>query len=365
MNIYRESRTRPDGRELHLYARQPVTAELTPAPERGPGRPHLRWHPLREEWVVYAAHRQTRTFLPPADFDPLRPTTDPAFPTEVPAGNWEVAVFDNLFPALRADAGPPPESIVATAPANGHCEVVVFTQEQTGSLGGLPLQRIELVLAVWAERTAAIGARPEISYVFPFENRGEIVGVTLHHPHGQIYAYPFVPPIAARALAAQHAYLDQQGKGLLETLLDRELADGRRILYEGPHVVAWIPAFARYAYEVWIAPRRAAETLAHLTDPERADMARALKYTLLAYDGLWSMPMPYLLTVHQSPTDGRLHPEAHVHLELYPPLRSQGRLKYLAGTELGAGTFAADTLPEDKAAELRAVPVDLEGGDHG
>lgn len=360
MRFHRETRVRPDGRALHLYARQPIVADHAPAPERGQGQPHLRWHPLREEWVIYAAHRQTRTFLPPPDFDPLRPSTDPAVPTEVPAGNWEVAAFDNLFPSLRPDAGPPPSAMVPTAPGRGACEVVVFTQEQTGSLGGLPLDRVELVLAVWADRTAELGAREEITYVFPFENRGEVVGVTLHHPHGQIYAYPFVPPVPARALAAQKAHLDRHGQGLLEGLIAQEIADGRRILYNGPHAVAWVPVFARYAYEVWVAPKKPRETLAHLSEPELRDLALALKRVLLAYDGLWGMPMPYLLTVQQGPTDGVAHPEAHAHIELYPPYRSKGRLKYLAGTEIGAGTFAADTLPEDKAAELRAVPVEVE-----
>lgn len=358
---HRTTVRRPDGRSLHLYARHPLVADLdTPAPARGAAHPHLRWHPLREEWVVYAAHRQQRTFLPPPDFDPLSPARDPSFPTEVPAGNWEVAAFDNLFPALHPDAAESPESIVETAPARGVCEVVVYTQDPRGSLGALPLGHLELVVSVWAERTREIGSRPEISYVFPFENRGEVVGVTLHHPHGQIYAYPFVPPLPAREIAAQRAHFDRHGTGLLEKLLQDELRDGRRILYEGPLAVAWVPVCARYAYEVWVAPRRPAATLADLTEAEIVDLARALKIVLLKYDGLWNEPFPYILTVHQAPTDGVPHPESHVHFEFYPPYRARGRLKYLAGTEIGVGTFAADTLPEEKAAELRAVEVTVE-----
>ncbi len=167
---------------------------------------HLRWHPLRGEWIAYASHRQHRTFLPPPEWNPLAVTTDPSAPTEVPAGPWEVAVFENLFPTLSGQAHDPPASIVDTRPGRGACEVVVFTQDPTSSLGRLPVDHVALIVDVWADRTEALGARDDVEYVFPFENRGVEVGVTLHHPHGQIYAYPFVPPVRrARAVAAAGA----------------------------------------------------------------------------------------------------------------------------------------------------------------
>ena len=147
---------------------------------------------------------------------------------------------------------------------------------------------------------------------------------------------------------------------MIEDTLDAEIRDGRRILYSGDHAAAWVPVFARYAYEVWVAPRRAAGSVADLDGAERADFARALKSVLMRYDGLWSRPFPYVMVFHQAPTDGRPHPEAHLHIEFYPPLRMKDRLKYLAGSELGAGAFTADTLPEEKAAELRRVEVKLE-----
>ena len=360
MAMYQRSLSKPDGRALHLYARQPLPPDLVaPGPQGGASGSHLRWHPLRGEWVVYATHRQTRTFLPPAEFDPLRPTSDPQHPTEVPAGPWEVAVFENLFPALSMPAGAAPRTLVDTAPGLGVCEVVVFTPDPTGSLGALPLDRIALILEVWGERYSQLGARPEINYVFPFENRGVEVGVTLHHPHGQIYAYPFIPPLPARELEQQRLYLQRHGRGLLTDLVARELAEDLRTLYVGEHAVAFVPVCARYAYEVWIAPRRPLPSFAALDPETRADLARALKTVLLKYDALWQRPFPYVLVGKQAPTDGAPHPEAHLHLELYPPYRMPGRLKYLAGTELGAGVFTADTLPEDKAAELRAVEVDL------
>jgi UDPglucose--hexose-1-phosphate uridylyltransferase len=361
--MYQRDLIKPDGRHLTLYGRRPIPAELeAPSPSRDGSTPnsHLRWHPLRGEWVAYASHRQDRTFLPPAAYNPLAPTTDPASPTEVPAGDWDVAVFDNLFPTFTAQAHDPPSTIVDTRPGKGACEVVVFTQDPSTSLGQLSLAHLEIVLLAWIDRYVALGARDDVHYVFPFENRGVEVGVTLPHPHGQIYAYPFVPPVAARELAQQRDYLDRHGRGLLEDQVRAEIEDGSRVLYAGAHAAAFVPVCARYAYEIWIAPRRAAPSLAALDPDERADFARALKTALLQLDGLWQRPFPYLLIVHQAPTDGAPHPEAHLHVEIYPAYRMPGRLKYLAGSEIGAGVFTADTLPEQKAAELRAVEVSLE-----
>ncbi len=156
------------------------------------------------EWVAYATHRQNRTFLPPPDYNPLAPSTSPEHPTEVPAGAWDVAVFENLFPTLAMTALDPPALTVPTSPARGVCEVVVFTQDPAASLGTLPLWHLELLLEVWADRYAQLGALPEVEYVYPFENRGVEVGVTLNHPHGQIYAYPFVPPVPARELSSSN-----------------------------------------------------------------------------------------------------------------------------------------------------------------
>jgi UDPglucose--hexose-1-phosphate uridylyltransferase len=360
--MFKRTLTRPDGRALYLYARQPLPSGMeapSPSATLAPPASHLRWHPLRGEWVVYATHRQDRTFLPPAAYNPLAPPGDPAQPTEVPAGPWEVAVFENRFPALSASVLPPPSIAVETRPGHGACEVVVFGQDPTASLGSLPLAQIELLFEVWGERTRDLGARDDVHYVFPFENRGVEVGVTLHHPHGQIYAYPFVPPVAARELEGQRAHWERHGRGLLADLMTTERAEGARVLYEDTAAIAWVPIFARYAYEVWVAPVRPVPTLAELLPAERAAFARALKTVLLKFDALWERPFPYLLVFHQAPTDGRPHPEAHVHIELCPPFRMPGRLKYLAGTEIGAGVFTADTLPEEKARELRDVKVDL------
>jgi UDPglucose--hexose-1-phosphate uridylyltransferase len=253
-----------------------------------------------------------------------------------------------------------PSAIVDTKPACGMCEVVVFTQDPKQTLGGLPLDHLELIVEVWADRYRELGAISEVQYVMPFENRGVEVGVTLHHPHGQIYAYPFVPPIPARELASQLEFFARHARGLLEDLIEKEIQDGRRVLYSTDGAIAFMPVCARYSYEVWVAPRRPAASVADLDAFERREFARALKTMLMKFDRLWDKPFPYVMVFHQAPTDGRSHPEAHLHVEFYPAYRMRGRLKYLAGSELGAGAFTADTLPEEKAAELRAVEVSID-----
>ena len=370
--MHRRVLRKPDGRALTLYARRPMaeTGTLAPSPFTQPleARGHLRWHPLRGEWVTYAAHRQQRTFLPPPQYDPLAATVPGSTPTEVPAGDWDVAVFDNRFPSLDgrdrsagqgADDSAVPVLDVPTAAASGHCDVVVYTPDASTSLGALPLEHIELIIAVWADRTTALGGRSDVAYVFPFENRGIEVGATLSHPHGQIYAYPVVPPVPARMAAQSLQSLASEGRGSLERMIEDERRAGIRMLYDGPHAVAFVPVCARYPYEVWVASARPVAGFADLDDAERADLAVALKTVLLKYDGLWARPMPYLMNWYQAPTDGLAHPEAHLHAQFYPSYRSRDRLKFLAGTEIGAGFFAMDVLPEDTARELQAVEARL------
>jgi UDPglucose--hexose-1-phosphate uridylyltransferase len=357
--------TKPDGRALTLYARQPLDSSAfgqAPSPFAEPlaASPHLRWHPLRGEWVTYAAYRQSRTFLPPPEYNPLAPTRDPQHPTEVPSGAWDVAVFDNRFPSLGGRGDETPVSIVPTAPATGKCEVVVFTQDANASLGALALSHIALLLKVWGDRTERLARRGDIAYVLPFENRGAEVGVSLHHPHGQIYAYPVVPPIPAAMQAQALSHWRAHGTSVLAQHIAAERKDGSRMLYEGPHAVAFVPACARYPYEVWVAPIEPVEHFHALSEAQRADLARALKTVLLKFDGLWKRPLPYLMAWYQAPTDGRPHPESHLHAEFYPPYRTSDRLKYLAGTELAAGFYAMDALPEEKARELQQVQVVLE-----
>ena len=360
--MYRQELIKPDGRHLTLYSRRPIQISgPVPSPFAQPlnAQPHLRWHPLRGEWITYAAFRQERTFLPPPEYNPLAVTTDPSRPTELPAGDWDIAVFENRFPSLVENASSAPELIVPSRPAQGKCEVVVFTQDANARLATLPLDHIELLLSVWADRTEVLGALEPIKYVLPFENRGAEVGVTLHHPHGQIYAYPVVPPVPAVMQRVAQQHFAEHGRGVLAQLIEAELAEDRRILYRGTHAAAFVPVCARYPYEVWVAPIDSVPSFATLSDGQRADLARALKTVLLKYDGLWQRPFPYLMAWYQAPSDGQLHPEAHLHAEFYPPYRSADKLKFLAGTELAAGLFAMDVLPENSARELQLVAVSL------
>ena len=354
---------KPDGRTLILYGRQPVPEGLTaPSPSTAPfaANAHVRWHPFRGEWVAYATHRQNRTFLPPPEYNPLAPTTDPPHPTELPAGDYDAAVFENLFPAFTALAHEPPALTVPTRAARGACEVVVFTGDPGGSLGRLPLWHLELIIDIWADRYRELGARDDVEYVYVFENRGVEVGVTLGHPHGQIYAYPFVPPVPARERVNEAAYFQAHATTLMERFIADERAAGRRMLYDGAQVAAFVPVCARYPYEVWVAPNQGVPSIADLSVEARSDFARALKTVLLKFDGLWQRPFPYIMAMHQAPTDGAAHPDAHLHVEFYPAYRMRDRLKYLAGSEIGAGVFTADTDPDEKAAELRSVAVTLE-----
>jgi UDPglucose--hexose-1-phosphate uridylyltransferase len=318
----------------------------------------LRWHPLLEQWVITATHRQERTFLPPADYCPLCPTRPGGFPTEVPADSYDVVVFENKFPSLQP--APPPPAVEPTAlspvrPAAGVCEVVLYSPRHQDALSTMPLARIRNVAWVWRDRYLELGASPLVEYVMVFENRGEEVGVTLHHPHGQIYAFPFLPPVPARELDAARAHRARTGRCLLCDALAEERADGRRIVLEGERFVAYLPFAARYPYETYLAPKAHQASMAEWTAADVDDLAAVLKGLLVKFDALFGRPFPYVMVVHQAPPRDGDPGASHLHFEFYPPLRSASRLKFLAGCESGAGTFINDTLPEESAAELRRV----------
>jgi UDPglucose--hexose-1-phosphate uridylyltransferase len=323
----------------------------------------MRWDPTLEEWVAYATHRQDRTFLPPAEYCPLCPTRPGGFPTEVPRESYDIVVFENKFPSFTPGAPDPDEPgmpLTPTAAGRGVCEVVLYSDRHDTTLAGMDEKRIRNLVHVWADRYEELGAREEVAYVFIFENKGEAIGVTLHHPHGQIYGYPFVPPRPQRELRAAKAYRERTGNCLHCDLLAEEHADGRRIVAKGEHFTAFVPFYAHYPYEVHLYARRCAPSIADLDAAERADLARVLKRLLVGYDNLFGFSLPYVMLMHQAPTDGEDHAGlAHFHIEFYPPNRTAEKLKYLAGSEQGAGSFVVDVLPEDTARQLREA---VEGG---
>ena len=294
-----------------------------------------RFNELRGEPVVYAVNRQNRTFLPSAERCPLCPTPaiSGAAETEIPLPAFEIAVFDNLFPAFSSPSGA--------------AEVVVYTDSHHGSFATLPRARAEALMWVWRQRYQELGAREDIHYVLIFENRGVEVGVTLHHPHGQIYGYPFLPPVPALELAAD----ERLGRCAVCVLLDRELEDPSRVVYQNDGLVAYVPYAARWPYEVHVAMRQHRPSLNDCTPAELRLLAGGLQSVTRGYDALFARPFPYVMVVHQAPTDGR--EQGHLHVEFYPPLRTAHKLKYIAGSEQGAGTFIGDTLPEDSARALR------------
>jgi UDPglucose--hexose-1-phosphate uridylyltransferase len=317
----------------------------------------LRWDPTLGEWVAYATHRQDRTFLPPAEYCPLDPTKPGGFPTEVPRESYDIVVFENRFPSLAPDA-PEPEgegsALTPVAAGRGVCEVVLYSDDHYSTLATMPEGRIRNLVEVWADRYEELGALPFVEYVFIFENKGEAIGVTLHHPHGQIYAYPFVPPRPKKELEAARNHRRETGNCLHCDLLAEELDDGRRVVVEGEHFVAFVPFYAHFPYEAHVYARRCAPSIKDLDAPERRDLAGVLKRLLVGYDDLFGFSLPYMMAMHQAPTDGGDHDGvAHFHIEFYPLNRTADKMKYLAGSETGAGAFIMDALPEGMAGTLR------------
>ena len=308
--------------------------------------PELRFDPVRKEWISYATERNDRTFLP-TSFCPLCPSGAHGS-SEVPVDDFEVVVFENRFPAVGADRhdGRP------ARPSGAGCEVIVYTPDHALTFAQLPEERVRMLVDVWADRYASLGSRPEVNYVFIFENKGEEIGVTLHHPHGQIYALPFVPPVAAQELEASREHLAATGRCLHCEQVERELA-GSRSLIAGDSMAAFVPHAARWPYEVHVYPRRHVASILELDDGERRELASTLLKVTNAYDRHFGFSTPYVMAMHQAPTDGHGWPQAHLHIEFYPPHRRVDRLKHLAGVELGAGTFVNDTTPEETAAQLR------------
>ena len=350
-----------DDREIIYFDDSPDAPERTAEDTRDlppqETASQIRRDPLTGEWVAIAAHRQTRTYKPPAGLCPLCPSA-PGRPTEIPEADYDVVVFANRFPSLsEAVSGVgSTDGLVPVRPGFGRCEVVCFTSDHTKSFGELSPGRVRTVVDAWADRTTAFSAIPGIEQVFPFENRGEEIGVTLSHPHGQIYGYPFVTPKTERMLRTAQAYLDEHGRPVLGDVLAAEREDGRRMLVSSAHWSAFVPAAARWPVEVHVVPHRQVPDLPALTDAERDDFAELYLQVLAQLDGLYGRPLPYIAAWHQAPVrTGR--DLAWLHLEVFSVLRTADKLKYLAGSESGMAVWINDVTPEDIAAKLRAGAV--------
>lgn len=335
-----------------------------------------RWHPLREEWVIVAAHRQGRPWIgqtvgaqeqPPPRYLPdcyLCPGNTRVSGAQNPAYTG-VYVFDNDHPCVGPDAPgfeePPPP--YRARRAAGLARVICYSPRHDLTVAEMAEADIAQIAGAWQQQTRDLGARPEVRQVLIFENKGEVVGVSNPHPHGQVYATNFTWKTFDTELEAQRRYRAESGRALWADIIAAEERDGRRVLYADEHTIAFVPYFARYAYEVYVAPRRSVPHVAGLSDAEVESLARALKDVTVRFDNLWRQSFPYVMPLHQAPTDGGDYADFHFFIGFLPPLRRPNTLKYLAGPEIGGGNFLSDTSPEDKAAELRAVSaVHYRGG---
>ena len=353
-----------DGRELIYFderddaVRDAIDRRDLPPP---PPASQLRYDPLSDEWVAVAAHRQSRTHLPPSDECPLCPS-GPGRPTEIPADDYDVVVFENRFPAFSHRVAPADQSEDTTtalspvAPGVGHCEVVCFTADHDASFADLSPRRVRTVIDAYADRTAELSAESTVEEVFCFENRGVEIGVTLHHPHGQIYAYPFVTPRTRTLVAAARRYAaTTEGRSLYADVLAAERTNGTRVVGDNAHWTAYVPAAARWPFEVHLAPHRRVPDLPALDDAERDAFGPLYLDVLRRFDNLFGVPMPYVSAWHQAPVrDGR--EVGYLHLQLFSVRRAPSRLKYLAGSESAMGVFVNDIPPDEAARALRAAP---------
>jgi UDPglucose--hexose-1-phosphate uridylyltransferase len=345
-----------DGRELLYYDERPgldrSAADTRDLPATQT-RSEIRYDALLDQWVIIASHRQDRTHLPPTESCPLCPSR-PGRATEIPSPDYDVVVFENRFPSLVP--GPPGpadgDALFVRRAGVGRCEVVCFTSDHDASFAQLPPERVETVLEAWTDRTRELATVAGVEQVFVFENRGEEIGVTLSHPHGQIYAYPFVPPRTLRMLRSARLHRERAGECLFCALLAAERAAGVRLVAETERWTAFVPHAARWPFEVHLSPRRHLPDLPALQDGEREELARLYPEVLRRFDGVFGAKMPYIAAWHQAPVrvDRDL---AHLYLQVFSVRRAPGKLKYLAGSESAAGVWINDIAPERAAQLLR------------
>ncbi len=306
-------------------------------------KPHMRWNPAREEWITYSAGRKNRISFPPKKYCPLCAGANLNFPTEIPFSNFEVAVFQNRWASFNSQGEDLRLDFLKTKPSKGECEVIVYSSDHESSLAEMPINRIELLINVWVDRYKKLLKKENVKYVLPFENRGEECGVTLHHPHGQIYAYPFIPPIIKQEIKAFRK------ENFLMKMM-KELED-KYYTYQNEHFIATVPPFAKYAYEIWIIPKKQVPGPWKLDAKEINSFAKTIQNVVRGYDAFLNKRCPYIMGLHAAPNFE--DDSFHFHVEFYPPLRHGDKPKILAGSESMAGVFIMDVLPEDSAKKLR------------
>jgi len=314
----------------------------------------LRYNPLTDEWVMVSATRQSRPTIP-KDVCPLCPG-GPELPDE-----YDLVTFENRFPALKREAPHvfDESSILRKRPSKGICEVVVYTMEHSASLPQMPLEQLHKLVKMWKDRTLSLSKYDFVRYIFIFENRGREVGATLDHPHGQIYAFPFIPKRIQAKIEALEKGFGESGRCVLCAVIEEEMRARKRIVSENNSFISIVPFYARFPYEVHVYPKRHVDTIFKFNEGEEKDFAAILKDVTSRYDLLFQQAFPYMMMFFQSPFNWRDVSHAfHFHVEFAPPKRDANRMKWMASVETGTWAFINPKLPEDAARELREVKLD-------
>lgn len=356
--VYRTTARLADGRELIYFDESPGMDRTAPDTRDLPRVEHhseARFDALAGEWIAIAGHRQTRTYHPPANQCPLCPSTAENA-SEIPASAYDVVVFENRFPSFAGSGDPVAQTgLWGARPGNGRCEVVCFTSDHHATMSTLPESRIRTVVDVWTDRTRELARHPGVEQVFCFENRGAEIGVTLDHPHGQIYGYPYLTPVTAHMLESVARHRKSHGTNLFADLIAGE-AGGPRLVAGNEHWTAFVPFAARWPIEVHLYPRRQVPDLPALTDDERDAFVPVYREALARMEALFDEPLPLITGWHQAPVRiGR--GEWWAHLRLTSIRRAPGKIKYLAGSESAMGAFINDTAPEEIAVRLREASI--------
>ena len=310
----------------------------------------LRWHPLIKDWVMIASHRQNRPQMP-KNWCPFCPGSG-----KVP-DEFEVYKYDNDFPALSQDPPVPDDvatEIYKTAEAYGKCEVILYSPEHTITLPELSLDHVKKLVDLWTERFIEIKKDDKIKYVFIFENRGDVVGVTMPHPHGQIYGYPFIPKKLELEIEACKEHFEAKNSCLFCDMVKDELQFQKRVIFENEDFLVYLPFFVEYPYGVYIASKNHKQNLDQFTESEKLNLAKTVRETVGTLDALFNTQFPYMMCMHQAPVNsGDFSDYYHFHIEFFPPMRAADKQKFNASSETGAWAHCNPTAPEDKAEELR------------
>lgn len=311
----------------------------------------LRYNPITKDWVMVASHRQARPQMP-KNWCPFCPGSG-----KVPDEGFQVLRYPNDFPAL-SQTPPVPDDVAGNlfeaAPAYGKCEVLLYSDKHTATLAELDDGQVQKLAELWRECFIDISSDEKIKYVYIFENRGDVVGVTMPHPHGQVYGYSFIPKKIAEEIEGASEYYAKHGSNIFCDLLKQEKEDGRRIIFENEHFTVYVPFFSPITYGMHVTANRQVPHLAAMTGDEIASLGKTLRACCGMYDSLFDTAFPYMMCMHNAPVNsGDFDKIWQFHIEFFPPMRAADKQQFLASSETGAGAWCNPTAPEEKAEELR------------